>query len=267
MTVKKRSKLRKRLGRMYFSFRRHIRWMQQANTFAKHRSKEQLPEHWFQHNSLLLRKLKSVEMYLQHNKIANLQIAINQLDGVVIQPGQTFSFWYLVGRTNKRKGYKEGLMLDNGQVKKGIGGGLCQLGNLIFWMALHTPLTIQERWRHSYDVFPDSNRTLPFGSGATLAYNYVDLQIKNELKQAVQLRLWLDKTHLHGAFYGEAPLPHKYHIEERNHLFRQEFWGGYSRHNQLYRQIFTIDTDQLIKEELVVENHAILMYRPFLEEH
>ena len=45
------------------------------------------------------------------------------------------------------------------------GGGLCQLSNLIYWMTLHTPLTITERYRHSYDVFPDSNRTQPFGSG------------------------------------------------------------------------------------------------------
>ena len=49
--------------------------------------------------------------------------------------------------------------------KMSLGGGLCQLSNLIYWMTLHTPLTITERYRHSYDVFPDSNRTQSFGSG------------------------------------------------------------------------------------------------------
>lgn len=44
-------------------------------------------------------------------------------------------------------------------------------------MALHTPLTVTERHRHGYDVFPDAERTIPFGSGATCFYNYGDLMI------------------------------------------------------------------------------------------
>ena len=58
------------------------------------------------------------------------------------------------------------MLLKNGTVQYGCGGGLCQLSNLIFWMTLHTPLEVKERHRHGYDVFPDSNRTQPFGSGA-----------------------------------------------------------------------------------------------------
>ena len=61
----------------------------------------------------------------------------------------------------------EGMILRNGRVASGVGGGLCQMTNLLYWMTLHTPLTVTERWRHGYDVFPDSNRTQPFGSGAT----------------------------------------------------------------------------------------------------
>ena len=75
-----------------------------------------------------------------------------------------------------------GMVLHNGGFKPGVGGGLCQLSNLIYWMTLHTPLTVVERWRHSYDVFPDAERTQPFGSGATVAYNHIDLQIRNGIK-------------------------------------------------------------------------------------
>lgn len=46
-------------------------------------------------------------------------------------------------------------------------------------MTIHTPLTVVERWRHTYDVFPDNNRTQPFASGATCAYPALDLQIEN----------------------------------------------------------------------------------------
>lgn len=63
------------------------------------------------------------------------------------------------------------MILYCGRVGTGVGGGLCQLSNLIYWMTIHTPLTIVERYKHSYDVFPDSNRTQPFSSVATCVNN------------------------------------------------------------------------------------------------
>ena len=93
-----------------------------------------------------------------------------------------------------------------GKLKQGIGGGICQLSNLIYWMTIHTPLTVTQRYRHSYDVFSDSNRTQPFGSGATCAYNYLDLQIKNETNSTYQLVVYLTDTHLVGEWRSDALL-------------------------------------------------------------
>lgn len=80
----------------------------------------------------------------------------------MVQPGETLSYWKLIGRPTYRKGYLDGVLLKNGTVQYGCGGGLCQLSNLIFWMTLHTPLEVKERHRHGYDVFPDSNRDPAF---------------------------------------------------------------------------------------------------------
>lgn len=259
-----RSPLRTWLGKRYFTFRRYLKWYGGKTKFAKHQSKETLPVKIFEHQSILLRKLKDVDMHLQHNKVQNLKIAAKNLHNLIIEPNEVFSFWYRVGKTSKSKGYQIGMMLHNGKVVEGIGGGLCQMGNLIFWMALHTPLTVVERWRHSYDVFPDSNRTLPFGSGATLSYNYIDLQFKNETDQPFQLQIWLSEKYLQGAFLAQKEIPQFYKIEERNHLFQGEAWGGYTRHNQIIRQIFNKKNNTLLQEELVTENHAIMMYQPFL---
>jgi len=259
-----RSPLRTWLGKRYFTMRRYLKWYGGKTKFAKQQSEELLPVKIFEHQSILLRQLKDVDMHLQHNKIQNLKIAASPLHNLIIQPGETFSFWYRVGRTSKAKGYLTGMMLQNGKVVEGIGGGLCQMGNLIFWMALHTPLTVVERWRHSYDVFPDSNRTLPFGSGATLSYNYIDLQFKNETEQPFQLQIWLSEKHLHGAFLVQNEIPHFYKIIEKNHLIQGEAWGGYTRHNQIVRQVFNKKNNTLLKEELITENHAVMMYQPFL---
>ena len=81
-------------------------------------------------------------MKLQHNKITNLKLAIAKINGIIIQPGETFSVWKLVGRPTKQNGYLPGLTFSNGQLGEGIGGGLCQLGNLLYWMAIHTQLTV-----------------------------------------------------------------------------------------------------------------------------
>ena len=183
----------------------------------------------------------------------------------MLKPGETFSIWRLVGRPTKRKGYLEGLVLHNGKVLKGTGGGLCQLGNLLYWMALHTPLSITERWRHSFDVFPDINRTIPFGCGATLAYNYIDLQLQNNTDNDFQISLWIDNEYLNGEITCNADIKTRYEIYETDHLFCHQWWGGYTRHNKIWKKATNL-IDNTSTDELVTENHAIMMYNPMLEE-
>ena len=260
---KKRSKLRSLLGKEYFIIKRKIKWLFDDVKYAKIISNTDLDYSLFKHKSMILRPLKDVEMYLQENKRTNLELAIKHLNNIVIKPNETFSLWKLVGRPTKNKGYLEGLVLNNGKIDKDTGGGLCQIGNLLFWIFAHSPLLITERYRHGYDVFPDVNRKVPFGAGATLAYNYIDLQVKNTTKIDFKIELWLDKTHLNGELFSNKEITDKYLIEERNHLITTQFWGGYSRHNQ----IFQIKTDKNGNktEKLLVKNDAIMMYEPFLE--
>ena len=70
---------------------------------------------------------------------------------------------------------------------------------------LHTPLTVTERWRHGYDVFPDSNRTQPFGSGATCFYNYMDLMVRNDTPDTWRLVLQGDGHPSGGGVAGRRP--------------------------------------------------------------
>lgn len=260
----KRSKLRRRLGKEYYCLKERMKWMASDQKWAKQRPNDKLPVLVKSHQSFLLRKLKDVDMFLQRNKVTNLQLALNCINGVIIQPGETFSFWKMVGRPTRAKGYLEGMTLSEGHVTSGTGGGLCQMGNLIYWMTIHTPLTVTKRWRHSYDVFPDVNRKIPFGSGATLSYNYIDLQVTNETDQAFQINLWLDETHLQGEICAENTINEDVQIEERNHMFRQQWWGGYTRHNEIWRIKINRDSGE-VQEELVTENHAFMMYNPLLE--
>jgi vancomycin resistance protein VanW len=260
----KRSPLRIFFGKKYYRFKRYIDWYFGNKKFALKKGSTLLKHTIFTHKTLLLRELKDVDMWLQHNKVKNLKLATKKLNNVIIKPGETFSYWRLLGNTTKRKGYVDGMILHYGKVMTGVGGGLCQLSNLIYWMTLHTPLTVTERYRHSYDVFPDSNRSQPFGSGATCAYNYLDLQIKNETTNTYQLFVYLTHTHLIGEWRSDAPPIRSYKVYEKDHLISLEYWGGYVRHNRIHRKIFNFDQVQ-IDDEFVTENHAIMMYEPLLE--
>lgn len=263
---KKRSRLRLLLGKTYYTLKRYLLWLSPKYKFAKKKTRKNLKYKCFEDKSVLLRNLRDVDMIYQYNKITNLKIAVKKLDKIIIRPGETFSYWKLIGKTTKRKGYVPGMILFCGTYKMGIGGGLCQLSNLIYWMTLHTPLTITERYRHSYDVFPDSNRTKPFGSGATCVYPYRDLMITNNTNEVYSLSLYVGDTHLEGAWYADSKPLYTYEIVERNHEMKSEHFGGFSRHNELYRLVYN-PKGKLIKEELVTENHALMMYSPFLPEN
>jgi len=260
-----RSRMRMVIGRFYFTWRRYLAWLINWSKYAKIKQKEPLQFIIFNYKTPMLRELLNVDMWLQYNKIINLKIAAKSLNGIIINPGETLSFWRVVGKPSKNKGYVQGIVLHNGSFMPEVGGGLCQLTNLMYWMTLHTPLTVTERWRHSYDVFPDSKRTQPFGSGATVAYNYVDLQVTNNTNEIYQLNVWVGDMYLHGQWRCNQPAKFYYQVYETNHIFTHEHWGGYMRHNVLRRKVFD-ENHNMIRDEYITENHAVMMYAPFLSE-
>lgn len=262
---KQRSRIRLYMGTAFFRIKRRLNWYLDSSKYALHRSSDLLLHEVASHQTPLRRQLQSVEMWLQDNKTINLRLATAKLNGITIHPGETFSYWRLIGKPTRRKGYVDGMILSQGKVTVGIGGGLCQLSNLIYWMTLHTPLTVTERYRHSYDVFPDAGRSQPFGSGATCYYNYIDLQIMNHTDAVYQLQIELTDTELVGKWRASEEARYHYHIYERRHWFSQEYWGGYIRHNEIYRTIRDKE-GQVVEDELVTENHALMMYEPYLPE-
>lgn len=260
----KRSKLRLFIGKNYYTTKKYIHWYFSNKSYSKKVNSDKIKFLVFTHKTPLYRKLKDVDMYLQENKVENLKLALKKLNGLEIKPGEYFSYWKVIGKPNYRKGYKDGLILcPDGSFKPGVGGGLCQLSNLIYWITLHTPLTVTERYRHSHDVFPDVKRTQPFGSGATCFYNYLDLEIKNTTNTKYQLILFLTDKYLVGEWRASAPCNYRYEIYEKEHSMTPGFFGHYIRNNVIYRKVYNLD-NELINDEYICENHAFMMYQPYL---
>lgn len=235
-------------------FFRFMKDRRDRKRFAKRKSKTNFLFTCKKHQSLLRRRLGDSDPILQENKIVNLTLAASRIDGIIIQPGELFSFWGLVGRATKGKGYIEGMQLSRGEVKTGVGGGICQLANLLYWMVLHTPLTVIERHHHSFDPFPDEGRVLPFGSGASVFYNYVDFRFKNTTASSFQIRVWVTDRHLKGAIFCNEEVANSYHIEEREHRFYNKD-GKTFRQNEIWRHTVDKRTGEYVYEELLIRNN------------
>ena len=240
--------------------KKDIKDLMQGRKFARKKSKENFEYIWKGHTKLLLRKLQGVDLNLQKNKTKNLQLASKKIDGVIVQPGEEFSFWNLVGNATKRKGYKEGLVISNSQMKTGIGGGLCQMANMIHWLVLHTPLEVTELHHHSDALFPDVKRREPFGTGTSISYKALDYRFKNTTKYPIQIRVWLDDTFLYGEIRSIVPLNKKYKIVEEDNHYAKDEKGVFYRNSKVYRIITDKETDKEIEKELILNNHSKVMY-------
>lgn len=240
--------------------KRHLKDFIHKIRFARERTTDNLPVVIYRHNSLIRRRLGNVNMQLQENKATNLALAVKNIDGLLIRPGETFSVWKQIGRTTERKGYKEGLVIAKGAPGQGIGGGLCQLSNLIHWMVLHSDLTIVEHHHHdALDLFPDYGRQIPFGTGTSISYNYLDYRVRNDTSNTYQLRLWVDGEYLRGELRAVDPQPHTFHIHAENEYFSREGDVIY-RNGQVYRDTIDASTGNVIESQLIRTNHARVMY-------
>lgn len=210
----------------------------------------------------MLRKLGDSDMRLQHNKIDNLKIVVEQLNGILIHPGETFSFYKLVGRPTAKRGFKEGMELSFGKPRPGIGGGICQSTNLLHWLSLHSPLTIVERHHHSIDPFPDQGRVLPWASGAAVFYNYLDFQLKNDTQWTFQINIWLTDSLLCGEIRCDEELDFAYHVFEENAKFVRKD-NRFYRSNEIWRKkIAKFEGGRLLDTELISKNYGQAMYEP-----
>ena len=153
------------------------------------------------------------------------------------------------------------MQLSRGKAISGIGGGICQIANLIHWLALHSPLTVIERSQHSYDPFPDEGRVIPFGTGASIFYNYVDYRLRNDTPHSFQLRLWLTEKTLEGELRCDHELPHKYRVKEINHAFLK-IDGKFYRRNEIWQYKTLKCRSEVEDEKLTTRNFALVKYEP-----
>ena len=182
------------------------------NKYAKVQNAQQLPVEMFEAYSMLYNKETGFDMIYQENKVHNLKVAAAPIDGLLIRPGETFSFYQAIRHADRHTPYKDGLTVVDGRLLTERGGGLCQLSNLLFWLFLHGPLTIVERHGHAKKEFPDPEGDALLGVDATIAEGWKDLKVKNETEATFQISIRFDEERMLGWLRCDRHLDIRYSV-------------------------------------------------------
>jgi vancomycin resistance protein VanW len=212
------------------------------------------------HTSPLERAPGTIPPHLQQGKEHNVALAAQRLDGVCLRPNVIFSYHHLVGRPSRLRGFRPGLELHEGKPTGGVGGGCCQISNTLYLLALRGGMKIVERHRHGLDLFPDHDRKVPFGCGATVFYNYADFRFENPLPLAVLLRLRIADRHLVGELWTTEDPGWTVEIYEVGHRFYRE-GDHWMRENHVWRRFRREDGTLLLDQE-VAHNRGRVLYEP-----
>ncbi|TXI32196.1 MAG: hypothetical protein E6Q58_04270 [Niabella sp.] len=138
-------------------------------------------------------------------RVKNIQTAVSKIDGVIVAPGEVFSFLKAVGPVDRENGFGPAKVISGGRTVLGDGGGVCQVSTTVFRAALNSGLPILERNAHSYRVGYYEQGSPP-GIDATIFYPSVDFQFKNDTEGYILIDAELDtkKMTLNFVVYGKS---------------------------------------------------------------
>ncbi len=131
------------------------------------------------------------------NRIWNVHLLGDYLNGTIIKSGQTFSYNKEVGPRTADRGFREGQMIFGGVLIPSIGGGVCQTATTVFNAAFEAGLPIKTRYNHSFYI-----SHYPVGRDATVSWGGPDLVFRNDLKNAILVKVSYTNTTFTVSFYG-----------------------------------------------------------------
>jgi vancomycin resistance protein YoaR len=131
------------------------------------------------------------------NRIWNVHLMADYIDGTIIRPGQLFSFNEVVGPRTPERGFREGQMILGSLLVPSVGGGVCQTATTLFNNAFELGLPIAERHNHSWYI-----SHYPIGRDATVSWGGPDLKFRNDLDNAVLIKTSYTDSTLTFTFYG-----------------------------------------------------------------
>lgn len=116
------------------------------------------------------------------NRSTNIRLASEKVNGIVIMPGETFSYNTTVGKRTAAAGFKSAAVYAGGEVTTGIGGGICQVSSTLYNAVLLANLEIVERHNHGFNP-----GYVPASRDATVSWGGPDFKFKNNRTYPVKI--------------------------------------------------------------------------------
>lgn len=230
-----------------------------GNRYAKEQRNTLLPYQFFHSCCPMLNSDTGFDMVYQENKVFNLKLAAKTLDRLILHPGETFSFWHLVRFADREIPYKEGLVVVDGKLQALPGGGLCQISNLLFWLFLHTPLTILERHGYRIKDFPEPPSDALIGVDATVSEGWLDLKVRNDTSKTFQITISFEGDIIHGSILTDAAPTEQYRITNGSPLYFRE-------NNNIYEDVdiiqnrYSLSDEKCLSSKVLYQNHCKIGY-------
>ena len=120
-------------------------------------------------------------------RVNNINLAVEKINGVILMPGETFSYNGTVGERTMARGFQEAAAYSNGEVVQEVGGGICQVSSTLYCACLYSRMTIVDRTNHYFRV-----TYLPLGQDATVSWDEPDFKFRNDKEYPVKIVAWCD---------------------------------------------------------------------------
>lgn len=240
--------LRKRQRKLFFYLGMYL----DRNHYSSQQPETLLPYRLFETTCPMYNYETGFDMVYQENKVFNLKLAAKTLNNLIIRPGETFSFWKSVRYADRDTPYKDGLVVANGKLQASPGGGLCQMSNLLFWLFLHTPLTITERHGHMVKDFPDPPSDAPIGIDAAISEGWLDLKVRNNTDCTFQIVISFDENNIHGSILADIEPTTAFQITNGKSLY-------YQKNGKTFEEVDIIQTLISLSDQKAVSSK--LLYR------
>lgn len=151
------------------------------------------------------------------NRINNIQVGARRFHGLLVAPGEEFSFNKFLGSVSAEAGFKPELVIKHDKTIAEFGGGLCQVSTTAFRAAVQSGMNITQRRNHSYAVAYYGKP----GFDATIYPPYTDFRFLNNTKSYILIQTKIVGTHLTFEFWGaddgrtvEVDGPHPYNRQD-----------------------------------------------------
>lgn len=179
----------------------------------------------------------------EYNRNCNLKLACEAINGMVLYPGQEFSYNQALGERTSDKGYLPAGSYVGEETVDTIGGGICQVSSTLYYCCLQADLEITLRACHAYAV-----AYLPLGMDATVSWGSYDYRFRNNTIYPIRIEAWVADGYVHVQLIG---------TDDKDYYVEMEYYvDAIHPYEIVYREMYADNPDGYVDGEQIVSPYT-----------